>query len=159
MRKSSPTAVEFPAGDWKISFKLKDTNDPWTFMGYLNLVSSESSIEHYVGAIEFDDNSHFGEVANKPFPANIISFDPQDGAIYFQILGAATLYNPNTPVPYQFFFEGTYAYDDDTKKMELSGEGKVPFGFCPRSGPPGDEGDTVKWRSGGPTDPPHKPSK
>jgi hypothetical protein len=151
--------VEFPEGLWNISFKLKDTEDPWTPMGNLNLVSTQYTIENYVGAIQFVDNPHYGDVANNPFPANITFFDPQSGEIQFQIMGAALLYDPNTPVPYQFFFKGIYAFDEGTKRMELNGSGEVPFGFCPRSGTPGEDGDNVTWTSKGTTDPPHKPSR
>lgn len=163
--ESLPPAFEFPEKCWAISFKNAESSKEMIHLGHLNLIESEDSPERYVGAILFADDEQFGDVKNKPFPVKIIDFNHQTGAINFQILGATTLFAPNTPVPYQFVFTGSY--QEVGGQMTLSGEGQVPSGFCPKSeapgnaksGLPGDEGDTVIWRSGGPTDPPHKPSR
>lgn len=166
MRKektSSPPAVEYPGKLWSLYFNIEGTPKEMIPLGRLNLIESENSTVRYLGAIQFHDAPQFKEVKDKPFPVNILSFNPQTGAIEFQILGAATLFNPSTPVPYQFVFTGKYEQNEQGE-MTLSGEGKVPQGFCPqsdlpgktRSGLPGEDGENVVWTSGGPTDPPPK---
>ncbi len=153
--KSLPPAFEYPEKCWLIYFNNAESPKEQILLGQLNLIESENSAVRYVGAIQFANNDQFGDVKDKPFPVQIIDFDHQTGRIDFQILGATTLFAPNTPVPYQFVFTGTY-WQEDQGEMVLSGSGKVPPRFCPQSGLPGEDGDTVTWTSRGPTDPPHK---
>ncbi len=162
-KTSSRRAVEFPAKYWNIYFSASDEPKEMIPLGRLNLVETENETERYVGAMYFHDDPQFGDVRSKPFPVSVIYFDPQSGAIEFQIMGAATLFAPDTPVQFQFVFTGAYEQDGEGE-MWLHGQGRVPQGFCPqtgkaKSGLPGDDGEDVIWRSGGPTEPPHKRSK
>jgi len=163
-KKSAPSDVEFPKGDWPFWFTLVDTEDPLATMGLLKLISPEIP---NVNVMQFADIPHFQGLAGNTFSVTITNFNPQTGDIEFNIPGAANVFNPNTPPDYQFFFEGIYAYDDKTGKMELNGSGKVPQDFYPppsspgkkKSGPPGGGGEDVSWTSKGPGDPKHKHSK
>jgi hypothetical protein len=153
--KTAPSKVDFPVGSWTIRFTLENTDDPLTIMGSLELAGLETK----GNKIKFADNNHFAHIRNGTFTVNVASFIAEDGYIQFQILGAAELYNPDTPPEYQFNFEGYYTYDADMKVWELHGTGQVPYGFYPRPELPAADGDNVTWTSKGITDPPHKHSK
>ena len=164
--KSSRHAVEFPAKCWDLEIKLQGMSKEMIPLGRLNLVETEDPIKPYVGAILFYDDPQFRDVKDKPFPVDIISFDHHTGAIEFHILGATALFNPGTPAQYRFVFTGIYERNEHGE-MWLHGRGGVPRGFCSQfEAPgkrdfalPGDDGEDVIWRSGGPTDPSRKRSK
>lgn len=155
-KKSAPSGVEFPVGSWEIQFTLENTNDKLAILGGLCLACPENPIGN---TLTFDNNPHYEGIANGTFPINIISYDIETGLIHFQILGAADLYKPHTPPPYQFYFKGVYAYNEKTNQMEFDGTGTAPLGFYPGRRLPDADGDNVTWTSGGPVDPPHKPSR
>ena len=146
--KSASSPVEFPENNWSIFLR-----DDSVYIGRLNLMKLTNPTERYVGAMQFDDNPWFGMIANKPFPADITHYDPVTGDIKFKILGAATLYNPDTSAPYRFVFEGRYESDG------LHGTAKVPKDFGKIPSTVGEDGDNVTWISSGPTGPPHKSSR
>jgi hypothetical protein len=153
--KSASSKVDFPIGVWTIGFTLENTDDPLVLMGSLELAGPGNK----GNMMKFADNPHFAHIKDTTFSVNVYSFTPEDGHIHFHILEAAEHYNPATPIPFRFMFEGVYASDDDAKEMELNGTGKVPLGFYPRPNPKAADGDNVTWTSKGITDPPHKHSK
>jgi len=104
--------------------------------------------------MQFEDNSHFGNIAGDSFSVDILFYSSETGAIVFQILDAALLFDPTTPPPFRFVFEGFF----DPEKPALSGIAKVPKDFGD-SGEPGDEGDTVSWTAGAHDNPRPKRSK
>jgi hypothetical protein len=161
--KSARQEITFPAGYRCLKIGHEGT-DPSTVMGHMNLIliKSEDRAE-YFGAIKFEHDDQFGNLSKKPFPL-LVNFDPCNGGIRFQVVGATQVLDPNNEVPLEFHFEfsGFYSESDD----EITGDGGVPANFYPRpdssgkleSGPQ-DEGQTVTWLSGGVMDPDTKPSK
>jgi len=146
--KSKQSDVEFPVGDWPIFIRTE-----YVYIGHLNFAKSPNSPGQYVGALRFDENPQFGDIANLPYPVENISFDTGSGHINFDIASAALQYDPSTTGPYWFVFDGDY------EAGELQGTVGVPKDFGKVPGPPGGDGDNVTWTSKGPGDPKHKPSK
>jgi hypothetical protein len=154
-KKSERAYMDFPAGTWTISFGLATMNNyPWA-MGLINLIETEDPDRKYVGAIQFNEKVNI--VDNTPFPL-YVDFHHEDGAIHFHILGATKDFDQNAPLPPQYHFKFDGICKVENNETVLSGTGGVPSAFCPRLGGPDADGDNVIWRSGGPTDPPHKPS-
>jgi len=148
--ESATSPVSFPAGIWSLAIK-RDDGDPID-IGNLNLVEPSSPNEYYWGAMQFaDDPQTMESLSGLPFPVEVISFDPANGDISFQIQGAATVFDPNVDVPYQFVFEGSYT---PLAQPYLSGTAKVPKDFGSQNGLQMkvifDEGENVNWTSKGP---------
>ncbi len=145
--ESTSSSVSFPVGIWSLAIK-RDDGDP-VYIGNLNLVEPSSPTEYYWGAMQFADDSQAMEnLAGLPFPVEVISFDPANGDISFQVQGAANVFDPNTDAPYHFVFEGIYT---PLAPPFLSGTAKVPKAFGSQNGLQMkvifDDGDNVIWTS------------
>jgi hypothetical protein len=129
---------DFPKGPWAISIHYDGVPDGIP-IGDLRLQQDAAVNTQYLGAMEFASDPNFGDIKGKAYSVEVF-IGTKPGVIIFQIVDAATDYNPNTSTEYQFIFVGFYGQNG----LE-NGTAKVPKGFG-RSGP-GDEGETVHWTS------------
>ena len=128
----------FPKGLWDISIRYYDTT-AYIPIGSLRLDQDPDDPTQYFGAMQFPPDEKFKNIAGQSFSVQVFT-GPKPGTIIFQILDAATDFDPNTSPLYQFIFVGFY---EGGSLQE--GTAKVPIDFG-MSGP-GDEGETVHWTS------------
>jgi hypothetical protein len=143
---STSSSLNFPKGDWDLSIR------EGVEIGYLRFTETSGSTAQYLGSMQFENDSRFGNISNSSFAVEISYYSPETGVIVFQILDAATIYNQNTSPPFQFIFQG-YCETD-----KLWGTAKIPKDFG-GTGKPGEDGDTVSWTAGVHGDTRHKRSK